>query len=134
MVRAAVEGTHGDHVLALLGGGHEDRGDGGHAAGEGHGLLGAFQLGQGALEAGHGGVVQAGVDARALGVAAEGHGLQGGAAGLQVADGVGAGEVEGGRMHAQGLEVLTAGVDGERLETGVLEHGNLLRKTRVVSD
>ena len=115
VVGAAVEGSDGDDVPAVVaGGGEQGGGEGGHSAGEGDGLGGAFQFGEGGFEAGDGGVPEPLVDGAAVG----GEGAAGGellVRGAAVVDGgqwVGGGQVDGWYVHAEGAEVVAAGVHG----------------------
>ena len=105
MVGSAVEGPDGDDVPAVVaGGGEQGGGEGGHAAGEGDGLGGALQFGEGGFEAGDGGVPEPLVDGAALGGegAAGGELLVRGAAVVDRGQWVGGGQVDGWHVHAEG--------------------------------
>ena len=121
VVGAAVERAHGDDMWSAGGHGREQRGaQGGHAGGEGDRFLRALEVGQGALEAVDVGVPQPLVDQSVdtLGPLPGRELLVGLATGLDLPDRVGAGQVDGRHVDAEGAQVLTAGVDGSGVDGG----------------
>ncbi|GAA0582491.1 hypothetical protein GCM10010394_08940 [Streptomyces crystallinus] len=114
VVAAAVQRPDGDHVpQARRGPGEQHRGEGGHAAGEGHGAFGAFQPRERCLETAYGGVVQACVHRGPVGQRSGGReGIDPGGLGRAVVRGVGRREVDRRGVQSESREVVAAGVDG----------------------
>jgi hypothetical protein len=116
MVRAAVERADRDDVRFAC---RHARDEGGgqrcHSGGEGDGLLGALQPGEGAFETVDVGVPQALVDqgCRVLPATAHGQRLVCRPAGIEVGDRVGARQVDRRDVDAEADEVFTSSVNGE---------------------